>query len=114
MAVKKAVATKKKAPVKKSVKHEMKKGETYICGICGLSVIVDKTCGYAEIHELICCGKAMKAGKAKTAAKPRTAKAAAAKKPAATKKPAAKKTATKKPVAKKPVAKKKAAARAKK
>jgi hypothetical protein len=98
MAVKKAVATKKKAPAKKPVKHEMKKGDSYVCGICGLSIIVDKTCGYAEVHELICCGKAMKTGKAKTAAKPKAVKAAAAKKPAA----------------KKPVAKKKAAPRAKK
>jgi hypothetical protein len=108
MAVKKAVATKKKAPAKKPVKHEMKKGDTYVCGICGLSILVDKTCGYTEVHELICCGKAMKAGKAKTAAKPKTAKAAAAKKPAA-KKPAVKKAA-----AKKPTTKKKVTARAKK
>jgi hypothetical protein len=114
MAVKKAVATKKKAPAKKTAKHEMKKGENYVCGICGLSIIVDKTCGYAEVHELICCGKAMKTDKAKTAAKPKTAKAAASKKPAATKKPAAKKPAVKKASAKKPATKKRVASRAKK
>jgi hypothetical protein len=109
MAVKKAVATKKKAPAKKPAKHEMKKGDTYVCGVCGLSIIVDKTCGYTEVHELICCGKAMKTGKAKTAAKPKTAKAAAAKKTAATKK-----TAAKKPAVKKAAAKKKVTAKAKK
>jgi len=103
MAVKKAVATKKKAPAKKPAKHEMKKGDTYVCGVCGLSIIVDKTCGYTEVHELICCGKAMKTGKAKTAAKPKTAKAAAAKK-----------TAAKKPAVKKAAAKKKVTAKAKK
>ena len=103
MAVKKAATTKKKAPAKKPVKHELKKGDTYICGICGLSIVVDRTCGYAEVHELICCGKAMKAGKAKKAAKPKTAKAATAKKPAATKKTAAKKPAVKKAATKKKV-----------
>lgn len=98
MAVKKAVTTKKKAPAKKAARHEMKKGDTYVCGICGLSIVVDKTCGYTEVHELICCGKVMKAGKSKAAAKPKTTKAATAKKPAAVKKTAAKKPAAKKKV----------------
>jgi hypothetical protein len=114
MAVKKAAATKKKAPAKKAASHEMKKGEAYVCRVCGLAVVVDRTCGYTELHELICCGKAMKAGKAKAAAaKPKTAKAAAAKKPVA-KKPAAKKPVAKKPAVKKPAAKKKVKAATKK
>ena len=35
----------------------------YVCGLCGLSVAVDRECGCTETHELICCGKAMRARK---------------------------------------------------
>jgi hypothetical protein len=91
MAVKKSVATRKKAPVKKAAKPASKKGDTYVCGVCGLAVTVDEACGCMEVHDIICCGKPMK---------PRKAKMAAAK-AATSKKPAAKKAATKKPAAKK-------------
>ena len=55
----KAVSTKKTA-----------KGDNFVCGICGLSLIVDEW-GDVYGEELICCGKAMKqkARKAKAAAK---------------------------------------------
>jgi hypothetical protein len=67
MPVKKAT-TAKKAPAKRKVS----KGDSYVCETCGLSVIVDEECGCVEVHEILCCGKAMKQKKAK--AKVKTAK----------------------------------------
>jgi hypothetical protein len=54
-AVKKASAAKKPAAPKKTPK-----GDNYICGVCGLSVIVDDVCGCGEVHEIICCEEPMK------------------------------------------------------
>lgn len=75
----KATAKEKKAPAKKTVssakkpaavKKKVNKGDTLVCGVCGLSVVVDE-CGNVYEQELICCGKPMKqsAKKAHTSAK---------------------------------------------
>jgi hypothetical protein len=47
----------KKAVAKKSA--EMKKGDRYVCGVCGLGVTVDTACGCEENY-LVCCKKPMK------------------------------------------------------
>ena len=69
MAVKKAVAKKakaKKAPAKKAVaRRKNKAGDTYTCGVCGLAVTVDETCGCVETHDIICCEKPMKKKRAR-------------------------------------------------
>jgi hypothetical protein len=89
MAVKKAVVTKKRAittkktTTKKAASPATGKGDAYVCGVCGLAVIVDEACGCIEVHDIICCGKVMKPRKAR--AKAKTAKATAAKKPVAKK-----------------------------
>jgi hypothetical protein len=57
----KKVATTRKAPAKKRVS----KGDAYVCGVCGLSVIVDEECGCEEVHEILCCGQPMKEKKAR-------------------------------------------------
>jgi len=63
----------KKAPVKKAPAKGTKKGDSYVCGVCGLAVTVDEACGCAEVCDIICCGKPMKA-KAKAKPKARAAK----------------------------------------
>ena len=65
MAVKKAVSAVKKNPAKKGTKR----GDSYVCGVCGLSVTVDAACGCAEVCDIICCGKPMKTKVAKPKAK---------------------------------------------
>jgi len=67
-------------PVKKKAKPAAgaRKGEGYVCGVCGYSVVVDEACGCEEEHIFICCDQPMKKkGVRKTAAR----------KPAAKKKP---------------------------
>ncbi len=51
MAIKKA---------KKAVKKAMKKGDKYVCGVCGMAVTVDKACGCTDACDILCCGKGMK------------------------------------------------------
>ena len=69
MATKKTATKTKKTPAKKtaakSVKKTkgVKKGDKYVCGVCGLAVSVDKVCGCIETCDLICCGREMKAKK---------------------------------------------------
>jgi hypothetical protein len=46
----------------------MKKGDTLVCGLCGLAVTVCDECG-CETDELICCGEPMKVKKARPAKK---------------------------------------------
>ncbi len=58
------MAQKKATEVKKRVAAKGKrvaKGDSYVCGVCGLSVIVDEECGCTVVHELLCCGEPMKA-----------------------------------------------------
>jgi hypothetical protein len=67
-----AVKTKASAPTKTAAKVKISKGDSYICGVCGLAVTVD-SCGHATMSGIICCGKVMKpkaAKAAKTAVKP--------------------------------------------
>ena len=85
---------------------KLKKGEYLTCGVCGLVVVVDESCGCA-IGEVICCkDKPMVKGKAaalkakkkkapKAAAKKVKGKAGAAAKAASKAKPKAKKKAAK-------------------
>ncbi len=51
---------KKGATKKTSPKRTVAKGDSYVCGVCGLSMIVDEECGCAEVHEILCCGQPMK------------------------------------------------------
>ena len=69
MAVKKATPVKKaaaKAPAKKRASRD---GQSLVCGVCGLAVTIDEDCGCVETHEIICCGKPMKAKKPAAKAK---------------------------------------------
>ena len=75
MPVKKAAPAKKtvaKSPAKAAPSKRVAKGDSYACGVCGLAVTVDEACGCTEVCDIICCGKPMKAQKAK--AKVKTAK----------------------------------------
>ncbi len=69
MATKKTAAkeTTKKKTVKKTTakkttakKTAAKKGSGYVCGVCGLAVTVDRTCGCVDTCDIICCGRQMK------------------------------------------------------
>jgi hypothetical protein len=61
------------APGKKAVKNKTSKGDSLVCDVCGLSVVVEEVGGMvvAEESALLCCGKPMKAKaiKAKTSKK---------------------------------------------
>ncbi len=59
IAAKKTVA-KKSGAGKIAKKTGMKKGNRYVCGVCGLAVTIDTACGCAETSHLICCEKPMK------------------------------------------------------
>ena len=58
---------------RKSTKRKVKNGDSLICEVCGLSIIVEEVGGMAVAEEttLLCCGKPMreKTSKAKTAKK---------------------------------------------
>jgi len=54
MPTKKASAAKRPRATRKA-----SKGDNYVCGVCGLSVIVDDVCGCEEVHEIICCEQPM-------------------------------------------------------
>ena len=56
--------TARKAPSKGKVS----KGDSYICEVCGLSVVVDEECGCTDVHEILCCGQPMKEKKVKVKA----------------------------------------------
>ena len=57
---KKAVKKVAKKMVKKAPAKAVKRGDTYQCGVCGLSVVVDETCGCIDTCDIICCEKQMK------------------------------------------------------
>lgn len=77
MAVKKTTVAKKataKKTARKTTASKYSKGDTLVCEICGLEVIVDTTCGCGEACAVICCEQPMtqrkvKASKAKVAAR---------------------------------------------
>ncbi len=67
------VTATKAAPAKKPAARaarKIEKGDNLVCGVCGLTVVVDDF-GNAVAEELICCGEPMKAKapRAKAAAK---------------------------------------------
>jgi hypothetical protein len=59
------MAVKKAAAKKSTAKGKGKKGDTYQCGVCGMSVTVDEVCGCVEAHDIICCMKPMKKKRAR-------------------------------------------------
>ena len=74
MAKQAAVPEKKKgagktAQAKTGTKKRVSKGESLVCGVCGLSVVVEEVGGVAVSEEnvLLCCGKPMKSKAAKAA-----------------------------------------------
>ncbi len=55
------MAQKKVTPAKKATKKAgVAKGESYVCGVCGLAVTVDEVCGCVDVCDIICCSKPMK------------------------------------------------------
>jgi hypothetical protein len=60
------VVTKKAVPTKKTAKKQVVKGDSYVCDVCGLSVVVDEVCGCVETHEILCCSQPMMPKKSKT------------------------------------------------
>ncbi len=65
-----ARSAEKKAPAKKTLgksaakkspsKRNPAKGDSYVCGLCGLAVTVDEACGCVDVCSITCCGKPMK------------------------------------------------------
>ena len=55
-----------RAPARKSA---VAKGNGYVCGVCGFSLVVDEECGCVEAHEILCCGEPMTEKKARVKAK---------------------------------------------
>jgi hypothetical protein len=55
MPEKKASAAKKPRARSKTTK-----GDSYVCDVCGLAVVVDEVCGCEEVHEIICCEQPMR------------------------------------------------------
>ena len=41
-------------------KANIKKGDKYKCGVCGLVVKVDEVCGCVDVCDIVCCEKPMK------------------------------------------------------
>ena len=84
----KAGTAKKATAAKNAPKKRVNKGESVVCEVCGLSVVVEEVGGVAVSEEttLLCCGKPMKTRKAP--AKAKATKAAPAKATAAKAKPA--------------------------
>lgn len=53
-AAKKTVSKNAKTTTKK-----VSKGDIYMCGGCGLTVIVDDECGCEDACDIMCCGEPM-------------------------------------------------------
>ena len=53
----------KKKPVKKTVKKEVSPAPRPVtaleCRVCGYRLIIDRKCGCAEEHAIVCCGQPM-------------------------------------------------------
>jgi hypothetical protein len=58
-------------PANATAKKRVNKGESMVCEVCGLSVVVEEVGGIAVEQDsvLLCCGKQMKTGKASAKAK---------------------------------------------
>ena len=48
------------AKTKTKKKTTIKKGDKYKCGVCGLVVKVDDTCGCVDMCDIVCCDTHMK------------------------------------------------------
>jgi hypothetical protein len=48
---------KKKTETKKQKKEKI--GNKYVCGVCGLSVVVNENCCCDDACDLVCCGEQM-------------------------------------------------------
>lgn len=62
------MAEKAATPEKKTVKRKINKGDSLVCEVCGLSVVVEEVEGITVSQEstLLCCGKPMKERAVKT------------------------------------------------
>jgi hypothetical protein len=49
---------------------KMKKGDTFVCGSCGLALVVSDACDCGDCAP-VCCSEPMKLKKAKPAKKPK-------------------------------------------
>ncbi len=67
----KAAANKKTQAAKTTAKKRVSKGDSVVCEVCGLSVVVEEVGGVAVSEEttLLCCGKPMKSRRAPAKAK---------------------------------------------
>ncbi len=67
----KAATAKKATAAKTAPKKRVSKGESVVCEVCGLSVVVEEVGGVAVSEEttLLCCGKLMKTRRAPVKAK---------------------------------------------
>jgi hypothetical protein len=69
----KTSASAKKSTVKTAAKaaavKKVAKGDSYVCGVCGLAVTVDDACGCVDVCDIICCGEPMKTRKVPVKAK---------------------------------------------
>lgn len=54
------MAAKKTAKKSSKKRGGVKKGSKYICGECGVVLVVDEACGCVDMCDLICCGKQLK------------------------------------------------------
>ncbi len=73
-----AKTTAAKKPTGRAAARKVSKGDTFMCELCGLQLIVDETGDLLAGREVICCGQSMKekpgrakasSGKAKATAK---------------------------------------------
>jgi hypothetical protein len=61
MPAKKTSSARKASAAKKPrATRRTARGDSYVCRVCGLSVVVDEVCGCGEVHELICCEQPMR------------------------------------------------------
>jgi hypothetical protein len=71
MPEKASVPAKKPGTAKPNAKNRFSRGDSAVCAVCGLSVVVEEVAGIVVGQEsaLLCCGKPMKARKAPQKAK---------------------------------------------
>ena len=71
MAVASKTSTKKTVGAGTKTKSAINEGESVVCGVCGLAVVVESVGGITVSEEtaLLCCGKPMKKRKASQKAK---------------------------------------------
>jgi len=51
----------KKKPIRKTVKKRAAvKKPRLACVVCGMEITIDRMCGCAESHPIVCCGQPMR------------------------------------------------------